>query len=733
MNRVYQKNGRSTIEPLAPILSAIVLSHRRRNIVGANVLIIGSGGREHALAWKVARSPKVEMVFIAPGNAGTAAVGENVPIPASDIDRLAAFAAARQMDLTVVGPDDPLAAGIVDRFREFGLRIFGPTAGAAAIETSKAFAKTLMAETGIPTAEHTVAHRHDEALEIARRCIPVVIKADGLAQGKGVFICRTVPAAEDALHQLMVTRRFGAAADSVVIEELVEGNEISLHALCDGRTTMMFPAAQDHKAALDGGLGPNTGGMGAVAPVPYVDGKDLAAMRSSIVEPALRRLGEPFTGCLFPGVMLTPRGPKILEYNARFGDPETQCYMRLLKSDLFDLLWACTEGTLERQKVVWYKHYAVCVVLASAGYPGPSRTGVPIVGIKRAERIKGVTVFHAGTARHAANDGLVTAGGRVLGVTATGKTLRAAIVRAYRAAAMIRFDGMRYRTDIGAEALAYQAVRRYRKLAEGKTKIIREIPGTNEVLIESKDDITAGDGARRHSFPGKGALSTTTAVNALRYLASRGIPTHFVAQEDDRTFRARRCAMIPIELVARRLAAGSYLKRRPEFAEGTRFDELVIEFFLKDDARHDPLMVLDPRESVWRLHDAKKPLDEGLMGEMSLYDVKFGADKRWCLDHIFVERLKDRARASFLALEEAWDRQAVTLVDLKIECGVALEDCELLVADVVDNDAWRIWPGGDKTLMKDKQVYRDLATVTPEALETVRANYAWVAEATARF
>ncbi|HTM68460.1 MAG TPA: phosphoribosylaminoimidazolesuccinocarboxamide synthase [Candidatus Binatia bacterium] len=268
------------------------------------------------------------------------------------------------------------------------------------------------------------------------------------------------------------------------------------------------------------------------------------------------------------------------------------------------------------------------------------------------------------------------------------------------------------------------------KLAEGKTKVIRAIEGSDEVLIESKDDITAGDGARKHSFPDKGAISTATAVNCFRLLEGKGIRTHFVAQVAPNVFRARRCVMIPIEIVTRRLAAGSYLKRHPDVAEGARFDEPPVEFYLKDDARHDPLMLLDEATSTWMLHDAKAPAGSPPIGTRPLYAQLFG---HWSLDRIFIDRLRAIARSAFLAFEEAWAKQGVTLVDLKIECGVDPETYALLVADVIDNDAWRIWPGGDKAKMLDKQVYRNLADVTPEALEAVAANYAQVAAATERF
>lgn len=418
-----------------------------------NVLIIGSGGREHALAWKLSQSPRIGKLYVAPGNGGTSHIAENVPIEASDITELVQFAQQHAIGLTVVGPDDTLALGVADAFQAQGLRIFGPTRAAAEIESSKAFAKDMMVKANVPTAQFRVFHKHDEALSYLRdRGVPVVIKASGLALGKGVYVCKTLSEAEQALSEIMLDRAHKNAGDEVVIEDFLEGPEISIHALCDGKTFVLFPTAQDHKPILDGDAGKNTGGMGTVAPLPWVNADALTQIGDTIVRPildALSKSNRSFKGLLYPGLKLTKDGPKVLEFNARFGDPETQSYMRLLKTDLLDVLEACVDGTLADLTIEWHQGFAACVVLASGGYPDEYKKGLPIRGIAEAEKVSDVVVFHAGTCF----DGeLKTSGGRVLGVTATGGTLQEALERAYAAIAKIDFEGMQYRKDIGAKA-----------------------------------------------------------------------------------------------------------------------------------------------------------------------------------------------------------------------------------------------------------------------------------------
>jgi phosphoribosylamine--glycine ligase len=419
------------------------------------VLLIGSGGREHALAWKLAQSPGLEKLFVAPGNGGMAKAAEIVPIPATDFPALIDFAKRVQIDVTVVGPDDPLALGIVDAFQAAGLRIWGPSKFAAQLESSKAFAKELMARQNIPTAWSATFSDYGAAAEYVRKNgVPIVVKADGLALGKGVFICQTVGEAEAALQQIMVERQFGDSGNKVVIEEFLTGQEISIHAFCDGTTAKLMPPAQDHKAIFDGDKGPNTGGMGSIAPVPWVNKKLLDMADLGVVKPALegmRDLGHPFVGCLFPGLIDTSGGYRVLEFNGRFGDPETQSYMRLLETDLLDIIDASIDGRLEQQEIMWSKKFACCVVLASAGYPGKYEKGLPISGIDQAEALPGVVVFHAGTELRGGK--YFTNGGRVLGVSAVGDTLLAALDQAYAAAKLIHFDGMQYRNDIGVKAL----------------------------------------------------------------------------------------------------------------------------------------------------------------------------------------------------------------------------------------------------------------------------------------
>jgi len=428
------------------------------------LLVIGSGGREHALVWKLAQSRHGGGIWCAPGNAGIAQERlakdgkpvECIPIGAEDLPRLLDFAKVQEIDLTVVGPDNPLALGIVDLFQGNGLRIWGPNKSAARFESSKVFAQQFMERYGIPTARSgtfTEAKLAKEfAASLSGRC---AVKADGLALGKGVLICTSPSEANRAIEDVLVRKTFGPAGSQIVIQEFLEGVEISLHALCDGKTARLFPTSQDHKRALDGDQGLNTGGMGAYSPAPFLNSAGLAEVESKILAPWVRGCqaeGIDFRGILYPGLMLTKTGPKVLEFNARFGDPETQVYMTRLENDLVELLDASVAGTLHQTELRWNPTPAVCVVMASAGYPGSYAKGTPVYGLEEASRVPETKVFHAGTTK--AGDHIVTNGGRVLGVTARGSELRAARDLAYAAAERIRFDGAHYRRDIAAKALA---------------------------------------------------------------------------------------------------------------------------------------------------------------------------------------------------------------------------------------------------------------------------------------
>jgi phosphoribosylamine---glycine ligase len=419
-----------------------------------SVLVIGSGGREQALAWKLAQSPQVNKVYVAPGNGGSRGKIENADIGWLDADQLLEFARAKNIDLTVIGQEAASEAGVADAFLAAGLTIFGPTKAAARIETSKAFSKDLMAAENIPTAEYRNFTDPKAALDYAKnRPLPVVIKADGLATGKGVLICQTPEQIEAAIDEIMVKKAFGGAGNQVVVEDFLKGQEVSVHALCDGTRTVIFPPSQDHKQIFDGDQGPNTGGMGAFAPVSWITDEQIAFVKERAVEPALRGLkaeDAEFKGCLYPGLMIDSNDIKLLEFNARFGDPEAEIYMRLFEGDLYEVLKACAEGTLNPAAVSWKSGFAVTVVLASGGYPGSYPKGLPITGIDEAEKLDDIVVFHAGTA--VKNGQLVTAGGRVLNVTATGATLDEALDKAYAAIKLIHFEGMHYRTDIGRRA-----------------------------------------------------------------------------------------------------------------------------------------------------------------------------------------------------------------------------------------------------------------------------------------
>lgn len=420
------------------------------------VLLIGSGGRECALAWKIAQSSQLDKLFIAPGNAGTARYGTNIAIQATDIEKLCDFAVTEHITFVLVGPDDPLALGIVDAFRALSIPVFGPTQAAAQLEWSKAFAKEVMTQAHVPTATYRTCTSFDEAHAYCEtQTLPLVIKASGLALGKGVYICMTREEVATALNEIMITRIHKDAGNTVVIEQFIEGREISAHAITDGVTTHIFPAAQDHKRIGDNNTGKNTGGMGTIAPLPWLQTQSYEQIQKTIIEPTLTCMNQRnvhFTGCLFPGLMIGHDGPYTLEFNARFGDPETQVYMRLLDSDILEVLHAGAVGRLHAITPRWSSRYAANIVIASGGYPDAYEKGKKITGIDEAERIPHVVVFHAGTG---IKDGhLVTTGGRVLGVSATGATLAEALETAYKAVACIHFDGMYFRKDIGQQSLA---------------------------------------------------------------------------------------------------------------------------------------------------------------------------------------------------------------------------------------------------------------------------------------
>jgi phosphoribosylamine--glycine ligase len=421
-----------------------------------NVLLIGGGGREHALAWKLAQSPQVRRLIAAPGNPGIARWADCVKVKDSDTELLVALAAREGVDLTVVGPELPLSLGLADRFREAGLRIFGPSRAAARLESSKAFAKDLMARHGIPTARFATFSDATAARRYCRELgAPLVVKADGLAAGKGAVVCHTLEEADRAVAVCLDERGFGDAGRTIVVEEFMQGEEISFFVLSDGTTALPFGAAQDHKTVFDDDRGPNTGGMGAYSPAPVFDDVTEQRVMAEIVLPtisAMKQEGVPYQGVLYVGLMMTQEGPKVVEFNCRFGDPECQVIMSRFPRDLLPLFVAVADGHGLPTAVKWEANASLCVVLASAGYPGRYETGRPIHGIEKAEREAGVNVFHAGTALR--DGALVTSGGRVLGVQAVGKDISEATARAYAAVGRIKFKGMHFRKDIGRKALA---------------------------------------------------------------------------------------------------------------------------------------------------------------------------------------------------------------------------------------------------------------------------------------
>ncbi len=429
------------------------------------ILVIGSGGREHAIVWKLAQSPLCTELRCAPGNAGieserlasNLAPVINVPISAEDLPHLLEWAKANKPDLTVVGPDNPLALGIVDLFQNHGLRIWGPNRQAAQFEASKVFAQDFMARHGIPTAQAGAFTDPLEAKKFAESLGRCAVKADGLALGKGVVVCANAQEANAAIDQMLVGKQFGEASSRVVIQEFLEGTEVSLHALCDGKTALLFPTSQDHKRAYDGDLGPNTGGMGTYSPTPFLDDAQMAQVQSTIMVPWLKGCaaeGIDYRGIIYPGIMLTAKGPKVLEFNARFGDPETQVYLARLENDLVELFEACLDGQLAKHPLRWKAGAAMCVVMASGGYPGSYAKGKVIHGLEKAAQLPDTKVFHAGT--NSKNGQILTNGGRVLGVTAWGKDLPEARSRAYAATQVIHFEGAMYRKDLAHRALNHK-------------------------------------------------------------------------------------------------------------------------------------------------------------------------------------------------------------------------------------------------------------------------------------
>jgi phosphoribosylamine---glycine ligase len=416
------------------------------------VLVVGGGGREHAIVWKLSQSPKIKQMYCAPGNPGIARLAECVPIAVSAIEKLADFAKKQQIDLTFVGPEEPLSLGIVNYFKEQGLAVYGPSKEAALIEGSKAFAKELMVKYQIPTAKYAAFTIYEEALAYVRsEGAPIVIKADGLAAGKGVVVATSLEEAEDALKSMMKDVTLGSAGVRVVIEEFLEGEEMTLLSFVNRSTVKPMVPSQDHKPVYDGDRGPNTGGMGTYAPLSHIDSSIVDRVIRDIVQPtaeAMEEEGVPYEGILYTGLMLTKEGPKVIEYNARFGDPETQVVLPLLETDLLEIVTASLTGELENVEVKWKDKAAVCVIMSSGGYPGPYEKGEVISGLDQV--VHPTMIFHAGTA---AKDGeIITNGGRVLGITAIGETLKEARELAYKSVEKVSFNGAHYRTDIGAKA-----------------------------------------------------------------------------------------------------------------------------------------------------------------------------------------------------------------------------------------------------------------------------------------
>lgn len=424
------------------------------------VLILGSGGREHALAWKMAQSEQVEKVFVSPGNGGVfgGKLEQVTNIGILEIEKIIVFVKENKIDFVVVAPDDALAGGVVDALEKEGIVAFGASQKGAQIESSKAFAKMIMEKYNIPTAKFKIFNVYEEALDyVETQALPIVVKASGLALGKGVYICNTKEEAQTALEEIMLDKKFGSSGSEVVIEEFMQGTELSIHAFCDGKTSILFPASQDHKRIFDNDKGPNTGGMGTIAPLTWINEKDLEKINNEIVKPllaGLKKEGSPFKGLLYPGLMEKNGEFKVVEFNARFGDPETQVYMQLLESDLYDILHSCATGTLDQANISWSKKSAACISVASCGYPGSYEKGFEVSGIDKAEQDPDIVIFHASTKREGGR--VLTNGGRVLSVNAVADSLEKALEKAYNAVDKIHFEGMHFRKDIGQTTLNYK-------------------------------------------------------------------------------------------------------------------------------------------------------------------------------------------------------------------------------------------------------------------------------------
>ncbi len=415
------------------------------------ILVVGSGGREHTIVWKLKQSPLADKIYCAPGNAGISELAECVPIGAMEFDKLISFAKENAIDYTVIGMDDPLAGGIVDAFEKEGLKVFGPKQNAAILESSKAFSKDLMKKYNIPTASYEVFDDYEAAKEyLQKQSMPIVLKADGLALGKGVLICKTLEEAEQALKEMMKEHKFGSAGNKIVIEEFLEGPEVSILSFCDGKTIIPMVSAQDHKRAFDNDKGLNTGGMGTFSPSKFYTEEMAKKCMETIFQPtvdAMIKENRKFVGIIYFGLMYTKNGMKVIEYNARFGDPETQVILPRLKTDLLEIMLACTNGTLDEINIEWYDNAAVCVILASGGYPVSYEKGYTITGLEEIAKKENTIVFHSGTAK---KDGkFITSGGRVLGITGIGNTIEEAIQTAYEGVKIVDFDKKHFRTDIG--------------------------------------------------------------------------------------------------------------------------------------------------------------------------------------------------------------------------------------------------------------------------------------------
>ncbi len=635
------------------------------------VLVIGSGAREHAIVWKLLQSKKVSKIFAVPGNGGISQIAECVNIHLDDIDTILAFALKESIDLTIVGPEGPLVDGIVDKFNEKGLKIFGPCKKGAMLEGSKKFSKEFMLKYGIPTAKYAAYHNLDKAIKgLEEFTFPLVIKADGLASGKGVIICNDKEEAHEALRGMLEDKRFGDAGNEIIIEEFLEGIEASLMCLVSGNKIIPLESARDHKRLLDNDEGPNTGGMGCISPNEILGEKLISEIKVEILDKIMNGMQNEkldFKGVLFIGLMITPNGAKVLEFNVRFGDPETEVVLPRLENDIAEIFLKTIDGTISQEELKWSQKSCVCTVLASAGYPETYEKGRTISGLEKVD--KDVLVFHAGTKKE---NGIKTNGGRVLAVTTLSDSLDEGRKKVYENINKIHFDGMQYRKDIGIEKKERAGAMKI--FYKGKTKNIYVLEDGN-YLLKFKDDVTGENGVFDPgansvglSIEGSGRAGLKMTKFFFEILKEKGIPTHYIdsnLEETTMTVKPAKLFGRGLEVICRYKAVGSFIRRYGAYAEEGQPLDAYVEFTLKDDHRQDPLITEDALT---------------MLGILSSDEYK---------------TLKDLTKKIAGIIKEELAKKDIELYDIKFEFGRVGEDNQIVLIDEISGGNMRAYKDGE--------------------------------------